>query len=47
MRKGGNIYDVQKLMSHSTVKQTEEYLKYLTSEQQRIATQARRVALQA
>jgi integrase/recombinase XerD len=47
MRKGGNIYDLQKLMGHSTVKQTEEYLKYLTPEQQRIATQGRRVALQA
>lgn len=42
MRKGGNIYDLQKLMGHSTVKQTEEYLKYLTPEQQRIATQTRR-----
>jgi integrase/recombinase XerD len=42
MRNGGNIYDLQKLMGHSTVKQTEEYLKYLTPEQQRIATQGRR-----
>ena len=42
MREGGNIYDLQKRLGHSTVKQTEEYLKYLTPEQQRIATQSRR-----
>lgn len=38
MRGGGYIYDLQKLMGHSTIKQTEEYLKYLTPEQQLIAT---------
>ena len=38
MRRGGYIYDLQKLMGHSTIKQTEEYLKYLTPEQQLIAT---------
>jgi integrase/recombinase XerD len=37
MRAGGYIYDLQKLMGHATVKQTEEYLKYLTPEQQLIA----------
>jgi integrase/recombinase XerD len=42
MREGGNIYDLQKRLGHSTVKQTEEYLKFLTPEQQRIATQSRR-----
>ena len=38
MRGGGYIYDLQKLMGNSTIKQTEEYLKYLTPEQQLIAT---------
>lgn len=38
MRNGGYIYDLQKLMGHSTIKQTEEYLKYLTPDQQLVAT---------
>ena len=42
MRKGGNIYDLQKFLGHATVKQTEAYLTYLTPEQQRLATQGRR-----
>ncbi|MET4483153.1 tyrosine-type recombinase/integrase [Bradyrhizobium sp. F1.13.3] len=38
MRNGGYIYDLQKILGHSTVRQTEEYLKYLTPEQQLVAT---------
>ena len=34
---GGSIYRLQKLMGHSTIGQTEEYLDYLTPEQAEIA----------
>lgn len=35
---GGNIYILQKNLGHSTIKQTEEYLDYLTPEQAAIVT---------
>lgn len=34
---GGNIYDLQKILGHGTIKTTELYLNYLTPEQQRVA----------
>jgi integrase len=34
LRSGGNIYVLQKQLGHSTIRQTEEYLQYLTSEEQ-------------
>ncbi len=37
LENGGNIYLLQKHLGHSTVKQTEEYLRYLTPEQAAIA----------
>jgi integrase/recombinase XerD len=38
MRRGGNIYNLQQSMGHSTVRQTEQYLKFLTPEQRLTAT---------
>jgi integrase/recombinase XerD len=37
LENGGNIYTLQKLLGHSTIRQTEEYLDYLTPEQVAIA----------
>ncbi len=34
LRNGGNLYRLQQLMGHSTIRQTEAYLDYLTPEQQ-------------
>ncbi|MGN7928654.1 phage integrase [Sphingopyxis sp. 22461] len=34
LRDGGNIYHLQIEMGHSTIRQTEEYLQYLTAEEQ-------------
>lgn len=34
LRDGGNIYVLQKQLGHSTIRQTEEYLQYLTPEEQ-------------
>jgi integrase/recombinase XerD len=34
LRNGGNLYDLQKILGHSTIRQTEEYLQYLTPAQQ-------------
>jgi integrase len=34
LRSGGNIYELQKILGHSTIRQTEAYLQYLTPEQQ-------------
>lgn len=33
LRKGGNIYDLQKILGHSSIKTTELYLDYLTPEE--------------
>jgi integrase/recombinase XerD len=35
LREGGNIYLLQQRLGHSSIKQTEEYLKYVSPEQQR------------
>ena len=35
LRNGGNIYELQQRLGHSSIKQTEEYLKYLNPDQQR------------
>jgi integrase/recombinase XerD len=35
LRNGGNIYLLQQRLGHSSIKQTEEYLKYIAAEQQR------------
>lgn len=37
LENGGSIYTLQKLLGHSTIGQTEQYLDYLTPEQQEIA----------
>lgn len=34
LRSGGNLYVLQKQLGHSTIRQTEEYLQYLTPEEQ-------------
>jgi integrase/recombinase XerD len=41
LKAGGNIYDLQARLGHSTVKQTEEYLKHVSPEQARIAKYGR------
>jgi integrase/recombinase XerD len=38
MRRGGSIYSLQQTMGHSTVRMTEQYLRYLTPEQALVAT---------
>ncbi len=38
LRRGGNIYDVQKILGHSSIKTTELNLNYLDPEEQKIAT---------
>jgi integrase/recombinase XerD len=35
LRGGGNIYELQQRLGHSSIKQTEEYLKYVSGDQQR------------
>lgn len=42
LRQGGNIYELQQRLGHSSIKQTEEYLKYVTPEQQRANTHGER-----
>jgi len=37
LRAGGNIYDLQQVLGHSSIKTTEKYLAYLTPEQQKVA----------
>jgi integrase/recombinase XerD len=37
LRRGGNIYDLQKILGHSSIKTTELYLNYLDPEEQKIA----------
>ena len=37
LRDGGNIYDLQKILGHASIKTTEIYRRYLTPEQQRVA----------
>lgn len=37
LESGGSLYTLQRNLGHSTIKQTEEYLRYLTSEQAAIA----------
>lgn len=44
LRQGGNIYELQQRLGHSSIKQTEEYLKYVTGEQQRENTHGEREA---
>jgi integrase/recombinase XerD len=38
LKEGRSIYDLQKRLGHSYIKQTEEYLQFLTGEEQRIVT---------
>jgi integrase len=38
LRRGGNIYDLQKILGHSSIKTTELYLNYLDPQEQKIAT---------
>jgi integrase/recombinase XerD len=42
---GRSIYDLQQRLGHSTIKTTEEYLKYVTADQVRVATHAARPKL--
>jgi integrase/recombinase XerD len=42
LRQGGNIYELQQRLGHSSIKQTEEYLKYVTPDQQRENTHGER-----
>lgn len=42
LREGGNIYLLQQRLGHSSIKQTEEYLKYVTADQQRQNTHGER-----
>jgi integrase/recombinase XerD len=44
LRNGGNIYELQQRLGHSSIKQTEEYLKYVKGEQQRENTHGERKA---
>jgi integrase/recombinase XerD len=37
LRTGGNIYDLQKILGHSSIRTTELYLEYLTPDEQRAA----------
>jgi integrase/recombinase XerD len=37
LRAGGNIYDLQKTLGHTSIKTTEIYLDFLTPEEQHIA----------
>ena len=37
LRAGGNIYTLQKIMGHDSIKTTEDYLRYLTPEEQQNA----------
>jgi integrase/recombinase XerD len=37
LKSGGNIFDLQQRVGHSSIKQTEEYLKHISPEQARIA----------
>lgn len=37
LRGGGVIYDLQQILGHSTIKTTEQYLNYLTPEEQKLA----------
>jgi integrase/recombinase XerD len=41
LKAGGNIFDLQQRVGHSSIKQTEEYLKHITPEQARIAKYGR------
>ena len=38
LKEGRSIYDLQKRLGHSSIKQTEEYLQFLTGDEQRIVT---------
>jgi hypothetical protein len=38
LRRGGNIYDLQKVLGHSSIKTTELYLNYLDPEEQKIGS---------
>jgi integrase/recombinase XerD len=37
LRRGGNVYDLQKILGHSSIKTTELYLAYLTPEEQDVS----------
>lgn len=37
LRRGGNIYDLQQILGHSSIKTTERYLDYLTPDEQKVA----------
>jgi integrase/recombinase XerD len=37
LRDGGNIYDLQKILGHASIKTTEIYLDYLTPDEQEAA----------
>jgi hypothetical protein len=41
LESGGSIYTLKKILGHGTIKQTEEYLDYLTPEQAAIVTAGR------
>jgi integrase/recombinase XerD len=41
LKEGGNIFDLQQRVGHSSIKQTEEYLKHISPEQARIAKYGR------
>lgn len=37
LKRGGNIYNLQKILGHSSITTTEIYLNYLSPDQQRLA----------
>lgn len=37
LQRGGNIYDLQRILGHRSIKTTELYLEYLTPEERRVA----------
>ena len=41
LRRRGNIYDLQQILGHNSIKTTERYLAYLTAEQQKQAKYGR------
>jgi integrase/recombinase XerD len=45
LQAGRSIYDLQQRLGHSTIKTTEQYLKYVTADQVRVATHVARAKL--
>lgn len=45
LQAGRSIHDLQQQLGHSTIKTTEQYLKYVTADQVRVATPTARPKL--